>query len=172
MSVILKDLERQKVRVILPGFEEERDLFLMGVEANTSTLEDFKTTFAGKVTMTDLLVATKVFGDNESKNKYGVFVDQEHKMIFAFNLRFGDYDKEKRMVVYKTVQEILLKAPLIKALEDRHKTDPLMETKVVFEKEEAEKIFEKMNSEICIEQRKLDYESFRAQQRAEKIFLD
>lgn len=129
MSVILKDLERQKVRVILPGFEEERDLFLMGVEANTSTLEDFKTTFAGKITMTDLLVAKKVFGENVTKNKYGVFVDQEQKMIFAFNLIFGDYDKEKRVMVYKTVQEILLKAPLIKVLEDHHKTDPLMDNR-------------------------------------------
>ena len=124
ISVVRKDLEKQRVKVFLPDFGEERDLFLIGVDSTTSTFEDFKTTFAGKATMTEIIAAKKVFGENETKNKYGVFVDNHFQMVYFFNLLFGDYDKEKRIVVYKTPQEILLKAPLVKMLTETK--DPLM----------------------------------------------
>lgn len=45
------------------------------------------------------------------------------------------------------------------------------EKTIVFSKEETERIFEKMNADLELGQRKLDYESFLAQQKAEKMFI-
>ncbi|MFA5358578.1 MAG: hypothetical protein WC310_02000 [Patescibacteria group bacterium] len=108
IRLITKDLQNHKVYVVLPGEEEERFLYLIMMQAKTSRLEDFEVTFGQQITEFQRKLALKIFGRNQTDNIYGVFLDDNLKMIFAFNRVFADYDGETKRVNYKDIDDLLI----------------------------------------------------------------
>jgi len=114
-NFINEDLQRHKVKVILPGETKEVSLYLIMVTAKIKKLEDFVQTYGTKVTTTHQKIAKKIFGTGETDNVYGVFLGEDLKMVFAFNRDFADYDKNKKVIVYKDIDDILIdKIPINK----------------------------------------------------------
>jgi hypothetical protein len=81
---------------------------MITITATTSRLKDFQVTYGDKVTETHLKLAQKIFGQWEKENIYGVFVNESMKMIFAFNTKFADYNKEKSIVEFKDIDDVLI----------------------------------------------------------------
>lgn len=108
IGLVKTDMKRHAVSVVLPGEQEERSLFLIMISAQTSKLKDFEQTYGNKVTTTHLKVARKVFGEVETENVYGVLMDENLQMVFAFNRDFADYDAKRKAVIFKDVDDILL----------------------------------------------------------------
>ncbi|MFC1609010.1 hypothetical protein ACFL2R_02745 [Patescibacteria group bacterium] len=108
ISLVKGDMERHKVKVVLPDEGVERVLFLVMTSAKTSKLKDFRQTYGKRVTSTHNKIAEKIFGEGETDNIYGIFFDMDLKMIYAFNRDFADYDSEKKAVVFEDVDDLLL----------------------------------------------------------------
>lgn len=108
IEVLNRDLDRHLVSVKLPGDQEEKILALIVMRVRSSKLDDFRMTYGVDVTEFHIKVATKLFGEEETANEFGVFVDSSQQMIFAFSLDFADYDTEKKAVVYKDIDSILM----------------------------------------------------------------
>lgn len=108
IDLIRGDLKRHKVTVVLPGEQEEKHFYLIMVKGKTSKFEDFKKTYGEQATTTHLRIAKKIFGYKEIENTYGVFVDEDLRMIFAFNRDFADYDKTKKAIIYKDIDDVLI----------------------------------------------------------------
>ncbi len=73
-----------------------------------SRLKDFEHTYGDKVTALHRKLAKKLFGEEETVNTYGVFLNDDLKMVFAFNREFADYDRKKEQVIYKDVDDVLV----------------------------------------------------------------
>ena len=108
LNLINEDLQRHKVKVILPAEKKEVSLYLIMVTAKTKKLEDFVQTYGTKATTTHRKIAKKIFGTGETENIYGVFLGEDLKMVYAFNRDFADYDKNKKVILYKDVDDILV----------------------------------------------------------------
>lgn len=108
MDLLKKDLQRHKVPVRLPGRDEERQLFLIEIRALTNKIDDLRQSFGKKVVALRLRLAEKIFGQAETFSDYGVFFDDNYRMVFAFNREFADYNKETKTVVYKDIDDILM----------------------------------------------------------------
>lgn len=108
LSIVKGDVVRHKVRVTLPGDSKPKTLYLLMISGETSTLEDLKSTFGDKISTLHLRLAKKVWGEGRTQNTYGVFVDDDLKMVFAFNRLFADF--ENGQVVYRDLDEIIEKA--------------------------------------------------------------
>jgi len=109
IDLIKKDMQRHKVIVKLPNEKKEEELYLILITAKTSKLMDFKKTYRGKaiVTLTHLKIAQKIFDNTETENVYGIFLNKNLQMVFAFNRDFADYDSEKKLIVYKDIDDVL-----------------------------------------------------------------
>lgn len=108
IALLKKDLENHRVVVILPGETEKKSLFLVMTGAKVNKLEDFKKTYGSKVTATHLKIAAKIFKEGETENVYGVFMDDNLQMVFAFNRDFADYSPKKEMIIYKEIDDLLV----------------------------------------------------------------
>jgi len=105
IEFIKADLQRHKVVVTLPGESEERELYLMIVSAMVSRFKDFKQTYGRRVKPLHRKIAKKFFGLKETENVYGVFLDADLKMVFAFSREFGDYDRSQKVVVFTDIDD-------------------------------------------------------------------
>jgi hypothetical protein len=108
IELLNEDLQNHRAEVILPGEKGKKSLYLLMLAANVSRLDDFKKTYGDKVTDIHIKIAEKLFGKEKTENVYGVFVDENLKMVFAFNREFADYDSKKKEVVFKNIDDILL----------------------------------------------------------------
>jgi hypothetical protein len=110
IGLIKKDLQRHKISMLMPGTTQGkgRSFFLILVTAKTSLLADLKNTYGKEVTAVHLKLAKKIFGEAETENIYGVLVNQDLQMLFAFNRLFADYDRKSRMIVFKDIDGILM----------------------------------------------------------------
>lgn len=107
IELIRKDAAKHTVSVIVPGGENViRKLFLILISAKTSLLNDFKITYGREVTAIHAKIAKKMFGTKETENIYGVLLDDEMRMVFAFNTKFADY--KGKNIVYKDMDSILM----------------------------------------------------------------
>ncbi len=104
---IKNDMQRHQVSVTLPGEHEEKSLCLVMIEAKTSMVEDLKSTYGDDVTPLHMKIAKKIFGEGETANVYGVFVDKNLQMVFAFNRAFADYVGSKKAIVYRDIDDLL-----------------------------------------------------------------
>lgn len=108
ISLIKEDLRRHKVTVTLPSEQDEKSLYLILITAKTSKIKDLKKTYASRVTTTHLKIAKKVFREDETENVYGVLVDENLQMVFAFNRDFADYDSKKKAIIFKDIDDVLI----------------------------------------------------------------
>lgn len=114
LDLMQEDLERHKVTVLLPGEDVDgpnktrRGMYLIMIKAKTSTIKDFEKTFGEILNSTQKKIAKKVFGEKETDNDYGVFVDGLMNMVFAFNRKFADYDSKRERIIYLDPDDILL----------------------------------------------------------------
>ena len=108
MELIRNDIKRHQVEVVLPGETKSQTFFLIEVTAKTNKVEELPLVYGEKVSSLHLKVAKKIFGDQESENVYGVFVDESLKYVFAFNRDFADYNPERKCVEYKDLDDILV----------------------------------------------------------------
>lgn len=115
ISLIGADLKRHEVLVTLPNSNEEQLLYLIMVTAKTSKFQDFMQTYGDKATNTHAKIAKKIFGEEETDSVYGVLLDLDMQMIFAFNREFADYDRKQQKIIYKDVDDLLTE--LIKVTE-------------------------------------------------------
>jgi hypothetical protein len=107
LHLINDDLRRHRVTVTLPGAERTEDFYLIMLASKTSKLRDFTQTFPD-LNRTHLKLAKKLFGDEESDSIYGVLIDEDLKLVYAFNVDFADFDSKQNLIVYKDVDDILL----------------------------------------------------------------
>lgn len=108
IELIKKDLQRHKVEVVLPNEKDKKSLYLIMIIARTSKLEDFKKTYGDKATPVHLKIAAKIFGENETNNTYGLLLNEDLKIAFAFNREFADYDAKRKEIIYKDIDDVLL----------------------------------------------------------------
>jgi hypothetical protein len=108
LRLVVEDLQNHLVDIRLPGEKEEKQLFLIMVTAVTSKLEDLQETYGEDVTNTHLKIAEKVFGTEKAENTYGVLLDDDKKMVFAFNREFADYNRSKKEIVYTDLDTLLV----------------------------------------------------------------
>lgn len=108
IGLIKEDLQRHKVTVKLPNEQEERSLFLIEITGKTSKLNDLEMTYGSEMTPVHKKIIKKFFGEDETENVYGVLVDDDLRMVFAFNRDFADYNAEKKSIVYKDIDDLLL----------------------------------------------------------------
>jgi hypothetical protein len=50
----------------------------------------------------------RLFGEDEADHEYGVFINDELKMVFAFNRKFADYNKETKKVEFMDIDKFLI----------------------------------------------------------------
>jgi len=110
LSLIKEDLMRHKVEVTLPGEKSKKHLFLIIIKAKTKLEVDYRATFGNAISLLHVKIAKKIFGTDETENEYGVFLDNDLKMVFSFNTLFADYDRNKKEVVYRDLDSILVNA--------------------------------------------------------------
>lgn len=108
ISLIKEDMARHMVSVILPGEKIEKSLYLIMMNAKTSKLNDLQKTYDTKATTTHIKIAKKIFGEGETENVYGVFIDEGMQIAFAFNRDFADYDSKKKAIVFRDIDDILV----------------------------------------------------------------
>lgn len=107
ISLVNKDLQNHLVTVTLPGEEIPKKLFLIEVGANTSMLEDYRLTYGKVITDLHSKIAKKIFGEKKTDNTYGIFIDRDLKIVFAFNRQFADYDKKSQQIQFKNVDDVI-----------------------------------------------------------------
>ncbi|HPV70727.1 MAG TPA: hypothetical protein PKY08_02410 [Candidatus Magasanikbacteria bacterium] len=108
LDLLKKDLQRHKVAVCLPGRDDECQLYLIEVTALTSKFDELRLIYRTKMNALRSKLAEKIFGRGETSSVFGVFLDDDCRMVFAFNRDFADYNKETKMVVFKDIDDILL----------------------------------------------------------------
>ncbi|MFC1753839.1 hypothetical protein ACFL96_10690 [Thermoproteota archaeon] len=96
-----------KVMVFTTAKRPKR-FYLMEVPYKTSTFQDFLRTYDGEVDKFKKDLAKTLFGEDKKDNTYGILMDPNFRMRFAFNTAFANYDPETRQVVYTPLQELLL----------------------------------------------------------------
>lgn len=107
-DLLRNDMKRHKAPVILPDEKQIRNLYLIEFTAKTKKLEDFKTVYGEKATAIHLKLAEKTFGETETDNVYGVFMDENLQMVFSFNREFADYDREAKKIIFRDMDNVLL----------------------------------------------------------------
>lgn len=110
IHLICTDLKRHMVQVILPeedGRKIERTMYLIMIRAKTSMLSDFEYVFSDALVSMHKKIAEKVFKREETDNDYGLLINEDLKIVFAFNRAFADYDKNKKEIIYRDPDDIL-----------------------------------------------------------------
>lgn len=108
INSVKEELQRHKVIIILPGEDKKKSLYLIMITGETSKLDDFRITYNKEITALHLKIAKNVFGENKTENVYGVLVDDSLRMVFAFNRDFADYDRKKKAIIFKNVDDVLM----------------------------------------------------------------
>ncbi|VVB77765.1 Uncharacterised protein [uncultured archaeon] len=103
----IKDYYDKTKKIILDG--EKGTFYLDGTSYMTSTAEDFIRTYQGELSGFQERLARKVFGDEKSRNEYGIIFNSDLQMIFAFNRAFARYDPKSKKVVFNDAEDVLLK---------------------------------------------------------------
>ena len=107
---IQQDLQRHKVRVKLPGERRARTLFLIMTSAETDVMEDLVATY-GLLTEAQTKRAKELFA-SWTQNIYGVLMEKDGTMVYAFNRLFSDYDRENKCIYTKSLEEVLKTKPI------------------------------------------------------------
>lgn len=123
------------VKIKLPGEFLEKTLFLTTVDIKSSMFEDFKNVFEGKLTLEEVKKAKSLFPKKKTENCYNVFLDSDFKPVFVVNrffaqiidLPFGNYNNDKKVVIFHEPKKIMLEWALYKELWKRKHGDPLMD---------------------------------------------
>jgi len=116
LEMIKNAFRRQEVEVLLPDKKYRQTLSLAFITVKTNKLQDFLKIYGGKVASIHIEMARKIFGDGESENTYGVFFDKRPnpEMVFAFDIDFAQYDKGRKEVIVKDIDEVLMEKLIIK----------------------------------------------------------
>lgn len=130
IDLINEDLLNHRVAVKLPREKHIKLLYLILITAKTSKLKDFQKTYGNEVTMAHLKIAKKVFGEDKTENIYGVFVDENLTMVFAFNREFADYNSKKKTVIFKDIDDLLIDK--IEVKKDEGSSFPKFDSKKLF----------------------------------------
>lgn len=106
VSTIHACLAEHEVQVLGEGGVPEAK-FLIEVHNEGSMLRDFLDTY-GPVSDQQRKFASALMKEKSGAQVYGVFVDPNLRLSFAFNRRLGHYDRDQQRVVYFSPEEILL----------------------------------------------------------------
>jgi hypothetical protein len=100
--------ERTKVNVQVDG--KVLPFFLINVEYNTNTKQDFLRTYGREVESFQERIAEELLGISRRVNNYTVLVSPQMQMQFAFNNMFASYDPKSKTVIYTPAEEVLVQA--------------------------------------------------------------
>ncbi|MFA6594018.1 MAG: hypothetical protein WCT16_02045 [Candidatus Buchananbacteria bacterium] len=114
LSFLRFDLQNHRVKVKLPGRQdsqdptdgEAQDCYLIIMRGKTKLAEEFMAVYPEETKMANLV--SKILGTEEIVCDYGVLLDENLRIIFAFNRLFADYDHEKQEVIFKTPDQVLI----------------------------------------------------------------
>ena len=113
ISFLRRDLQRHQVKVELSDPQEQdsmdktaQDYYLIIMRGQTKPAEEFIAVYPEETGMVNL--ANRILGTEEAVCDYGVLLDEDLQIIFAFNCLFADYDLEKQEVVFKTAERALI----------------------------------------------------------------
>ncbi|MFA5124242.1 MAG: hypothetical protein WC473_00225 [Patescibacteria group bacterium] len=114
LNFLRLDLQRHQVEVKLPNRqnpqdsmeEMTRDYYLIVMRGQTKLAEEFMATYPQETGMINL--AIRIFGAEETICDYGVLLNDDLQIVFAFNRLFADYDHEKQEIVFKTAEQVLI----------------------------------------------------------------
>lgn len=90
--------------------DERGDFFLTYVDYSTNRLQDFEATYGSSGDEIRNRLAKKLFANEKIPNRYGVILDNDLKMRFAFNTRFAEYNIGLNKVVYTPEIDLLVPA--------------------------------------------------------------
>jgi hypothetical protein len=106
-EILIGDLRNHEVRVATESIDTRTapgTLFLIVVSAKTSLAAEFVQVYGSTFDK----MAEAAWGDKLELHEYGVLVDAEMKIVFAFNMLFAEYNRETCCIEYKDPQVILL----------------------------------------------------------------
>ncbi|MFA6228129.1 MAG: hypothetical protein WC668_02980 [Patescibacteria group bacterium] len=113
LSFLRRDLQRHQVKVKLSNPQEQaspdeaaQNYYLIIMRGQTKPAEEFMAVYSEETGMVNL--ANRIFGTEETVCDYGVLLNEDLQIIFAFNRLFADYDPEKQEVVFKTAERALI----------------------------------------------------------------
>jgi hypothetical protein len=93
LLTFIQVISKHIVQVQLPGESVIRSLFLIKVWAKTDTEEDIRTAYPDSKSLPGL-------GPKEDFREYGLCIDQNLKLFFAFNTALAEYDSEAKRISY------------------------------------------------------------------------
>jgi len=103
---IHKNLKKHQVKVKLPGEKRVRTFFLIIMkDVEADIIKDMRAAYT-QITPAQLEEAKKVLVKRQ-KSDYGVLVDSNNTMVFAFNMLFQDYDQEQQRIFTRNLDGIL-----------------------------------------------------------------
>ncbi len=104
IDIMREEAKKHSVDVVLPGSYELKTCYLLLFQNDTGRLlDDFLAAYGPELK----LLAEKVIGSGSQLNSYGVLFDEKMTMIFAFNTKLADYDRDLKRIVYHDPQEVL-----------------------------------------------------------------
>ncbi|HUX99741.1 MAG TPA: hypothetical protein VMV49_09325 [Candidatus Deferrimicrobium sp.] len=124
-------------RVFING----QPFYLIKTFYGTNTREDFFCTFSNELD-TDLYKKAEIIPDTIAFNEYGVIYDLSLRVVAVFNMQFAYYDFQKRKVIFRGPEDILL---------DYYKESPKFTQKSLDDqlKEKLEACEEKVHDKIA-----------------------
>lgn len=110
LKLVKEDMLRHMVNVVLPGSQESRDLILNMVTAKVNRVAVLEATYGDRVTDLHGKLARKIYGEKEEEVVFGAFIDPETlAFVFVFSRELADFDRDKSVIVFKDLDEVLLK---------------------------------------------------------------
>lgn len=107
MPHVVKEWANKRVKMNVG--EGVKPYHLIGVDYDTLTMDDLERTypdFDGSKFHKDL--AQRVFGTRKVTNSYGLLLDDNPRIVFAFNKRFAKVDSTKNELTFMTPEQVLL----------------------------------------------------------------
>jgi hypothetical protein len=90
-------------RVFING----QPFYLIKTFYGTNTRDDFFRTFSNELD-TDLYKKAEIIPDAIAFNEYGILYDLSLRVVAVFNMQFAYYDFQKRRVIFREPEDILL----------------------------------------------------------------
>jgi hypothetical protein len=105
---VKRDYVRKGLKIDLA--DERGDFFLAYIDYPANLFEDFESTYGSSGDEIRNRLAKKLFANEKIPNRYGVILDDDLKMRFAFNTRFAEYSVRLKKVVYTPEIDLLVPA--------------------------------------------------------------
>lgn len=81
--------------------------FLVEISYKTDSFKDFIRTYKKDIDEFKQNIAKNLFGKEKVENQYGLLVNRDMQIVYAFNTAFAHYDRKSESVVYAPAEEIL-----------------------------------------------------------------